>query len=236
MSECRAEMMPPQRYEAAIEAMPVAIVPWGAFEWHGPHLPLGIDALKAHALSLRLAEALGGGLVFPPIYVGHRTLKNAHGFPHCIECHPATVMNLMHDTLRALDEDGFRVIVIVPGHYGQTHRAVLTNAIETWRKARGEGAPKIWQASDYELGSAEPEFSHWDSGDHAGMWETSLHMALMPETVHLDALEERPEGAKREDQGILGTDPRRHASRELGDRLVDVIVNSAVSKIRELLG
>jgi creatinine amidohydrolase len=231
----QAEWMTPQRYFAAIERCPVAIVPWGAFEWHGPHLPLGLDGTKAHAIGLRIAEALGGGVVLPPHYAGHRTLKNARGFGACLECRPDTVIGLMHDTLTALDDDGCRVIVIVPGHYGQTHRAVLTCGIETWRKARGEGAPAVWQASDYAIASAEPEFAHWDNNDHAGMWETSLMMALHPESVELDALEDRPEGAGREDQGILGRDPKRHATRELGDRAVEVIVAKAAAKIRELL-
>jgi creatinine amidohydrolase len=236
MRERRAEWMSPDEYREAIEHLPVALLPWGAFEWHGPHLPLGLDGTKAHALAMRIAETLDGGLVFPPVFAGHRTLKNARGFPHCIECGPATVIGLLHDTLTALADDGFRLIVIVPGHYGQTHRAVLTCGVESWRKARGDGAPEVWQASDHELARTDPEFAGWDNLDHAGMWETSLMWALHPDSVHVDLLDERPEGANRHDQGILGRDPRRHASRELGERAVAVIVDGAAERIRELLG
>ncbi len=235
MTRPDADWMSPQEYESAIGACPVALVPWGAFEWHGPHLPLGIDGLKAHALARRIAESLGGGVVFPPVQVGHRTLKNAHGMAHCIECRPDTVIGLMHDTLTALDDDGFRVIVIVAGHYGLTHRGVLTCGIDTWRKARGADAPQVWRASDYELGMEEPEFADWDNTDHAGMWETSLVWGLLPDVVNLDALDERPDGATREDQGILGRDPKRHASRELGERLVEAIVKRATTRIQTLL-
>lgn len=235
MSERRAEWLSPQAYREALAACPLALVPWGAFEWHGPHCPLGLDGVKAHALALRIAEAVGGGVVLPPFYVGHRTLKNARGFPLCIECRPATVMALAHDVLAALDEHGARVIVLVPGHYGQTHRAVLSLAVESWLKERGAGAPAVWQASDYELGRQDPEHAQWDSGDHAGMWETSLSMALLPDQIHLEALDERPEGALREDQGVLGRDPRRHASRALGERLVEAIVRRAREKILALL-
>mgnify|MGYP000048892885 CR=1 FL=1 len=53
--------------------------------------------------------------------------------------------------------------------------------------------------------------------------------------VDLDALDERPEGAKRDDQGILGRDPKRHASRDLGERLITTIVERASEQIRALL-
>ncbi|NUP89946.1 MAG: creatininase family protein [Candidatus Sumerlaeia bacterium] len=228
----QADWMSPQEYREAIAHLPVALVPWGAFEWHGPHLPLGLDGLKPHLLSLRIAGALGGGVVFPPIYAGHRTLKNARKMPYCIECQPATVMAILWDTLTALADDGFRQIVIVPGHYGMTHRGILTTGIESWAKARGADAPLVWQASDYELGREEPEFASWDNNDHAGMWETALFWGLAPEAVHIEALEERPEGATREDQGILGRDPRRFSSRALGERIVEAIVRRAVDRIR----
>lgn len=231
-----AEWMRPAEYEQAIRETPVAFVPWGAFEWHGPHMPLGLDATKARTLAEKMADALGGGVVFPPVYVGHRTVKQALGMPHCIECRPDTVIGLMHDTLTALDEDGFRVIVVVAGHYGSTHRSVLTCGIDTWRKARGKDAPQVWQASDYQIAAGTEEFAHWDNTDHAGMWETSLVMALAPETVDLNMLEDRPEGKGREDQGIMGQDPKTKASRELGDRIVEVIVDLGVKKIREMLG
>ena len=89
---------------------------------------------------------------------GHRELLAAHQVPARLTAYLdlrsvlfeqvlRTALGLMHDTLTALADDGFRVIVIVPGHYGQTHRSVLTVGIETWRKARGEGAPAVWQAS-----------------------------------------------------------------------------------------
>ena len=235
MTTRQAELMRPADYAAAINHLPVALVPWGAFEWHGPHLPLGLDGLKPHALALQVTEALGGGVVFPPVYVGHRTLK-VRGFSGCLECKPTTVMALLHDTLTALDEDGFRQIVILPGHYGLTHKSVLTLGIETWRKERGPDAPEVWQASDYEIGRQHPDFAHWDNNDHAGMWETSLQWSLHPDTVEIEALEERPEGALREDQGILGRDPRRHASRDLGDRIVAHIVPEIVIHIRARLG
>jgi creatinine amidohydrolase/Fe(II)-dependent formamide hydrolase-like protein len=42
-------------------------VPFGLIEWHGRHLPLGNDAIKAHAILVKCAERFGG-VVYPPVY------------------------------------------------------------------------------------------------------------------------------------------------------------------------
>jgi hypothetical protein len=47
------ELMTPDEVIAAREKAPVAFVPVGPIEWHGPHLPLGIDGLHAHGVAVR---------------------------------------------------------------------------------------------------------------------------------------------------------------------------------------
>ena len=67
--EVRYEYLRPRRIVAAREACAIAYLPLGTLEWHGPHNPVGVDGLKAHALAVRCAQA-GGGLVFPTVYYG----------------------------------------------------------------------------------------------------------------------------------------------------------------------
>ena len=64
------EEMLPEEFLAAVERMPVFLVPTGLLEWHGEHLPLGQDTLKAYGLCLETARKLGGGIVLPPNYWG----------------------------------------------------------------------------------------------------------------------------------------------------------------------
>ena len=76
------EEMLPHEFEAALAAFPVAYVPVGSLEWHGRHLALGNDALKAHGILVRTAQKYGG-VVLPPTYWGHMA-------PWKPGCHPKT--------------------------------------------------------------------------------------------------------------------------------------------------
>ncbi len=49
------ELMRPAEVVAARERCPVAFVPIGPLEWHGPHLPMGTDGLHAHHVAVRVA-------------------------------------------------------------------------------------------------------------------------------------------------------------------------------------
>ena len=66
----------PVQLEEATREFPCAYVPLGALEWHGPHLPLGFDGLKAEGLLRLAAELLGKGVIFPTMYYGaYTTMK-----------------------------------------------------------------------------------------------------------------------------------------------------------------
>jgi hypothetical protein len=60
------QFMRPGQLEDALRKFPVVFVPFGLIEWHGRHLPLGNDALKAHGILVKCAEQYGG-VVYPPV-------------------------------------------------------------------------------------------------------------------------------------------------------------------------
>ena len=47
----------------------IIYLPVGPLEWHGPHLPLGVDALRAHLAAVELARRIGG-VVLPTLFIG----------------------------------------------------------------------------------------------------------------------------------------------------------------------
>ena len=61
--------------EAALARDPVVILPIGALEQHGPHLPVGVDANSVEGVALRAAERLRGSepltLVLPTLWYGY---------------------------------------------------------------------------------------------------------------------------------------------------------------------
>ena len=59
----------PKEFGEELSRAPVAYLPWCALEWHGRHLPLGLDSLKAHSLCEMVADR-AGGIVVPPCGAG----------------------------------------------------------------------------------------------------------------------------------------------------------------------
>src|SRR3989442_265064 len=73
-TQVRYELMTPGAIVAARARSPIAFVPVGPLEWHGPHLPLGTDALVAHHLAVRVARRVGG-IVLPALFAGTETVR-----------------------------------------------------------------------------------------------------------------------------------------------------------------
>jgi hypothetical protein len=96
------QFMRPGQLEAAARRFPVVYVPFGCIEWHGRHLPLGTDALKAHGILVKCAEKFGG-VVYPPVYF-HSGFNRDHLVP------------VITDLFQRLKASGFRVIIGVSGH------------------------------------------------------------------------------------------------------------------------
>ena len=215
----------PGQLEEEMRRAPVAFVPWGSLEWHGVHLPAGVDALKAWALCIEIAKRTGG-VVLPPIYLGYHTMKPYRGFKRTIEVDRETVKAVAGNLFEQLADEGFKVVVVLMGHYGRAHMEALREKAEEF--GRGHPDVKLLLFPDYEpvqerLGVA---------GDHAGAYETSLMMRFFPELVDLSKLPERPLSVEQD--GIGGEDPRA-ASPEKGEEYARVIVEWAVERISALL-
>ena len=70
------ELLRPGEILAEIGRCAVVYLPLAPLEWHGPHLPFGVDPLYAHELALRLADRLGG-IVHPCLYLGTERERDA---------------------------------------------------------------------------------------------------------------------------------------------------------------
>ncbi len=129
------ERLRPDQIEAIRDRAPIAYLPWGALEWHSYHAPVGLDGLQALGQCRALAQATGG-VVLPPVYVGTDTIKPFKGFPHTIEHRAETVRALCREFLSGLEDEDFRVVVIVTGHCGGGHVDALRETVEAFGRGR----------------------------------------------------------------------------------------------------
>ncbi|TQM35519.1 mycofactocin biosynthesis peptidyl-dipeptidase MftE [Pseudonocardia cypriaca] len=146
------------------------LVPLGALEQHGPHLPLDTDARVAAAVARRAAASGDALLVAPPLAYG--ASGEHEGFPG--------TLSIGHEALRAvLVELGRSAcrwasrLVFVNGHGGN-----LPTVPDAVAQLRHEGRDAAWWPCVPAGGDA-----------HAGRTETSILLALDPGSVRMDAAE-----------------------------------------------
>lgn len=220
------ELTKPEDYKRTKENVPIAYIPWGAHEWHGKHNPLGLDALKAHA-QCRALCAETGGVVFPAVYCGFQTMKLDPGFDCTLEFSAECVKLLTREYLHNLADEGFKVIVILMGHYGGEHQKAIQEVVSEFNGS--QDACAAWAFPDY-----EPTKDEGFPGDHAAASETSYMLHFHPELVDLSRLPQEGE-LDGEVEGINGLDPRTNASTKKGREGLRILVKNAAPRIVELL-
>ena len=242
----RYEQMLPHKILRRRKALPAAFIGLGGLEWHGHHLAVGNDALKAERLC-ELAAERSGGFAFPTIWYGEpRTVslleadvdpdgavKQAMGFrPEKFrspfagktpEDQERFYEDLVYHVLVQMNQLEMRGVCLLCGHY-PLHK-MASKAVERFNA-------QYVDTKAY----AGIEFHYWPGsekvgGDHAAKWETSYLWHLRPECVQL----ERLSSVERPLLGIHGEDPRKTASREIGREACDLIVEGMIKKARELV-
>lgn len=165
---------------AAEDAM--VLIPVGAIEQHGPHLPVMTDTLAAAEVSRRtallLTEEGHPAVVAPAVWSG---LSPHHMmFPGTITLDYDLFASLIKQICRCIHQHGFRRIVLINGHGGNVDPLrVLVREINEML-GRPAFVATYWNA----VGSAMREILDTDTGiGHSGEAETSILLALRPDLV-----------------------------------------------------
>ena len=245
-----AEMLP-HEIVARRRKCPVAFIGLGGLEWHGEHLAVGNDALKAEKLC-ELAAARSGGFAFPTLWYGEPrnvrlmdagdgdgpTLRKKMGFKDrkfrpghygkSDEQQVAFHQELLYHVLVQAETLEMRAVCLLCGHYP------IRDFARPVVRRFGRDFPHVRAFAGTEVDYATPRDVAGEvvGGDHAGKWETSYLMALRPDCVDLTVFHGRE---KETACGVCGDDPRTGASVALGRRAVDRIVAGMVRKARRLL-
>lgn len=227
MNEQRYERLRPAELRALVAEAPVAWVPIGTLEFHGEHLPFGVDGFEAHGL-LRRAAARAGGVVLPATYVASGCLS----MPHTLTFDPALVHATTSATLDQLAAAGFETVVVLTGHGP-------LDLIHLLKRACAEAAARNPGLSAYglcwlELNAArltEPQRGEPTVVDHAARVETSWMLALEPDLVALDRLSDDPDAIH---PGVYGRNPRFTADAAWGEEQIDAAAELLATRVSGL--
>lgn len=170
----------------------VLVLPIGAVEQHGPHLPLITDTLIAGTVAERAVAALGDRVptvLAPAMPFGH---SEHHLFACAASLTPSTLTAVLTDLLGSLHTSGFTRFFVINGHGGndETVRSVSKSIVN--RLPIAVATANYWQLG--EPGATPKEGA--DVPGHAGWWEASLVLATRPELVRTERFSTEPLGPR----------------------------------------
>lgn len=193
-------------FAALDAAATVAVLPLGATEQHGPHLPLGVDTVLADgivAASLPLLPADLPVLFLPTQQIG---LSPEHArFAGTLTLSAETLIRVWNEIGAGVARAGVKKLVLFNAHGG--HVGAMDIVARELRAAHGLIVYSVsW--FNLPLGDAGAQFSAHEHrfGVHAGEIETSMMLALAPQLVRMDAAQDfRSTSEQRAaDYAILG--------------------------------
>jgi len=164
----------------------VAILPCGATEAHGPHLPLNTDVIISEGVAQYAIPALDEAgikaFILPPL--AYAPAEYAAAFPGTISIGAQAAKAVMLDIARALKAQGFACIALANSHFDPANVAMLREAAQEIAALGLKVAfPDFTRRKLAQ--TLTPEFQ--SGACHAGQFETSLVMAARPELVDEDA-------------------------------------------------
>lgn len=223
----------------------VAVLPIGACEPHGLHLPYGADTYEAVAIAERacaLAHERGAKVLLLPA-IPYGVDSNLLSFPMTIHVKQENLNAIVRDIVFSLEKHGVYKLVLLNGHGGNDFIGGLRDLY---------GQTKVWVflVNWWQVGSDKLGEIFEEVGDHAGEMETSVCMAIVPHLVHLENADDgavRPFRFEATLKGWAWTtrpwerltknsghgDPRK-ATAEKGERYLDLVANRVARFLLEL--
>lgn len=170
----------------------VILLPIGATEQHGPHLPLGTDTMQIMHFSKLAAERISG-IVAPLLSYGYKSQPKSGGgpnFPGTTCLGAEALMFTVRDILKEFIRHGAKKIIVMDGHY--ENAMFLSEAIDMTLAETGVKDVKILKIDFFEFLSEEDIKKIFPKGfpgwalEHAAISETSLMIYFRPDLVRMD--------------------------------------------------
>ena len=162
----------------------IAMLPVGAIEQHGPHLPLGTDAYITESLVEGLLTRNHNQinlLALPPMLIGHSC---EHGdFPGTLSADAETLINLWTNIGKQVSKSGIYKLLILNSHGGQPQVVDIVA-----QRLRSQNQMLVVGTNTFQLGMPSNLFNckELQHGLHGGEIETSIMLHLHPDLVRMD--------------------------------------------------
>lgn len=213
----------------AIEEFPVAILPLGATEQHGHHLPLGVDIFLAEGISRKLSEKTGA-LLLPSLPFGYSWVWR--DIPGTVSLQQKHVEAVIKDVAHSVARYGIKMLVLVNGH--DANNASMKYATRALADELDISVIYLFYPNLNKIMEQHCESPTWHGMIHACEFETSLMLALKPEMVDLSkAVREYPKKPKLygkssislgdlSKSGVYGDATK--ATKEKGEKMLNIFV------------
>ena len=221
-----------------VERSELVVLPIGAVEQHGPHLPLLVDAIQVEAIAH--AASARSGVPIAPTFTYSSSQGHSRLFPGTMALTPGTTVTALAELCDWLVNAGFRKLLLLNGHVGnggpiwnavdvaqaRLPRNVSLHAMSWW-----DLTPEVWKLVTSDCPEADWLF-------HANHGETSLMLHLRPDLVRMDRAVDQDDVpwaftydmAKLSRSGAIG---RRttEATAEDGKRIFETAVAALVERL-----
>lgn len=163
-------------------AYDVVILPWGAMEPHNYHLPYLTDCYLSQEIALDCAEkAFEQGvscMVLPPVYFGSQN-PGQWNKAFCVHTRSETQKAILQDIVASLHVQGFRKLVILNGHGGNTFKPFIRDLAMEYPD---------FSIIDVDWWSIIPTKGYFEEkpDEHGGEQETSVLLHYRPDLVQMD--------------------------------------------------
>jgi creatinine amidohydrolase len=187
---CLADLTWPEIESRIRAGQTTAVIPLGATEQHGPHLPLRIDSLIAEALAERFCRRVAGAVYVPTVEFGCSV--EHMDFCGTLSLGEATLGAVLKDLVASLVRHGYRQVLVFSAHGG--NYALLEELLPALEEAALPGRITVIRGI-HRVGQILEEASEAEgispeaSGAHAGEFETSIIAGLRPDLIRWQEME-----------------------------------------------
>ncbi len=154
---------------------PRLLIPVGALEQHGPHLPLGCNVLIARRLCVDLSEEFG--VLRAPSFSFGVNVKTARAYAGTASLGRKTLHRGLNELLEAWEAHGIDEFVLVTAHRHDPHLEALATLVTAAARVR---VIDVWDVPIHDLLDGQ------EHAEHAGEAETSVMLHLYPDLVRMD--------------------------------------------------